>query len=475
MDYLPVAVALKDQLCVVVGGNDAAEQKVRVLLGCGARVRVIAAEPGCSLQTLAGDRAEIELIKREWAEEDIDATMAMAIVMAGVEKCGAQVSQAAKRHRVPVYIHDAPDLSTFAFPDIVDRSPVQYSICGLSGAPQPIAQYILNNLETSVPSQFGFLLQFGLKHRAEVERCFPSECDQRDFWDEVLCGHIAELVLRGDQRLASELLQTMLQQRQPTLKAVGEVYLVGAGPGDPDLLTFKALRLIQKCDVLVYDRLISKCIIDKARPGVEKVYVGKAPGAHMKTQKEINALIVEFAKQGKKVCRLKGGDPFVFGRGGEEMQELMEANIPFQVVPGITAACGCASYAGIPLTHRDHAQSVRFVTGHLKDDSADLEWSDLARPHQTVVFYMAMGQLEETCDKLLQYGVPPTRPAAIVSGGTLTSQKIYIADVSTLYKVATQNDVKPPSIIIIGDVVSVRPDDKAHLQRIDSANDIAHS
>jgi uroporphyrin-III C-methyltransferase len=234
------------------------------------------------------------------------------------------------------------------------------------------------------------------------------------------------------------------------------VFLVGAGPGDPDLLTVKALRLIHKADVLVYDRLIPKGTVARARPGTELVYVGKAPGAHTKTQEEINALLIDRARKGLCVCRLKGGDPFIFGRGGEEMEALQAAGIPVHVVPGITAATGCACAAGIPLTHRDHAQSVRFVTGHLKAESAGLDWSDLAKPHQTVVFYMALGQLEDTCARLLLHGVPPDRPVAIVSEGTLDSQRICVATVATIFKAATEQHLRPPSLLIIGDVVALR-------------------
>jgi len=272
------------------------------------------------------------------------------------------------------------------------------------------------------------------------------------FWEDVLNGPVAELVLSGQQERAEAVLQEQLACA-PAGTATGEVYLVGAGPGDPDLLTFRALRLMQQADVVLFDRLVTPEILLLVRQDAERIHVGKQRSNHTMPQEEISRLLVALAQQGKRVLRLKGGDPFIFGRGGEEIAELAAAGIPFQIVPGITAASGCAAYAGIPLTHRDHAQSVRFVTGHLRDDSCDLDWPQLVHPGQTLVFYMGLVSLPQICRELMAHGASPTLPIALVQQGTTPQQKVYTGVLRSFADEMAERSVLPPTLIIVGEVV----------------------
>ena len=293
------------------------------------------------------------------------------------------------------------------------------------------------------------------RHPRLLETRSPGD-QRRYFWENILQGRVAELLFAGHDEKARTALENAIDDTDAHYDDPGEVYLVGAGPGDPDLVTFRALRLMQQADVVVYDRLVSEPILDMVRRDAEMIYAGKARDQHTLSQESINQLLVRLAKEGKRVLRLKGGDPFIFGRGGEEIETLAGEGIPFQVVPGITAASGCASYAGIPLTHRDYAQSCIFVTGHLKDGSIDLDWESLAKPAQTIVFYMGLHSISVLSRELIAHGLPKTTPVALVQQGTTPNQQVYIETLDSLQDLAEREQLKPPTIIIVGEVVSLQ-------------------
>jgi uroporphyrin-III C-methyltransferase/precorrin-2 dehydrogenase/sirohydrochlorin ferrochelatase len=335
---------------------------------------------------------------------------------------------------------------------MVDRSPIQIAIS--SGGVAPVlARRLRAWLEAAIPPAHGRLAQLAARFRDQVKARFAHVDARRRFWERVLEGRVADLVYAGREDDAARALAEELAAADENAAGVGDVALVGAGPGDPDLLTFRALRLMQQADVVLYDRLVSAPVLDLCRRDAERVFVGKRRSAHHLTQDRINEELIRLARAGKRVVRLKGGDPFIFGRGGEEIGELMEAGIPFQVVPGITAASGCAAYAGIPLTHRDCAQSVQFVTGHLRDGTVALDWPALARAQQTVVVYMGLAGVRTLCAQLVAHGRGPDTPAALVQQGTLPSQRLYVGTLASLPDLVECHDVQAPTLIIVGEVV----------------------
>jgi uroporphyrin-III C-methyltransferase/precorrin-2 dehydrogenase/sirohydrochlorin ferrochelatase len=340
-------------------------------------------------------------------------------------------------------------------PSIVDRSPVVVAV-STGGASPVLARLIRARLETLIPAAYGRLAKMTADFRDKVKAKFHDSGDRRIFWERILQGPIVEMVFAGRDRQAEAALQQALDEATESGKPTGEVYLVGGGPGDPDLLTFRALRLMQQADVIVHDRLVSREVLNLARRDAERIYVGKERDYHVVPQEDINQLLVRLAREGKRVCRLKGGDPFIFGRGGEEIDTLAQQGIPFQVVPGITAASGVASYAGIPLTHRDYSQSVVFVTGHLKDGTMNLNWKGLVQPNQTIVFYMGLKGLETICRELIAHGMSPDTPIALVQKATTPEQKIYTGTLETMAGIIEQQEIKPPTLIIVGDVVRLQ-------------------
>lgn len=453
MDFLPIFINIKNQPCLVIGGGGVAARKVELLLRCGGQVKVISPSLDPKLAALAAE-GRITHLARAFAADDLrDATICIAAT--NNQAINQQVSTQAKALRIPVNVVDQPELCSFILPSIIDRSPVVAAV-STGGASPVLARLIRARLESMIPAAYGHLAALASSFRDQVKARFADVNQRRRFWESTLQGMVAERVFSGHPEEAEKLLKASLDTADIQTQPQGEVYLVGAGPGDPDLLTFRALRLMQQADVVVYDRLVAKPIIDLTRKDAEHIYVGKERNNHSMRQEEINQLLADLAKQGKKVLRLKGGDPFIFGRGGEEIQTLAEQGIPFQVIPGITAAAGCAAYAGIPLTHRDHAQSLTLVTGHLKDGSIDLNWPQLAQPHQTLVFYMGLHGLEAISRELIRHGRSPDTPAALVQQGTTPRQRVFCGTLATLSDIVAKEQPKPPTLIIVGEVVSLQ-------------------
>ncbi|MBD9415015.1 uroporphyrinogen-III C-methyltransferase [Pseudomonas sp. PDM16] len=449
MDFLPLFHKLQGRTVLVVGGGEVALRKARLLSDAGGRLRVVAPEVRGELRELAGEEG---VLLRGYESADLQG-VALVIAATDDEPLNARISAEAQALGIPVNVVDAPALCSVIFPAIVDRSPLIVAVTSGGDAPV-LARLIRAKIETWIPATYGQLAGLAKKFRERVKQLFPDVQQRRVFWEDVFQGQIAESVFAGKLAEADRLLEEKVAGAAP--RALGEVYLVGAGPGDPDLLTFRALRLMQQADVVLYDRLVAPAIIELCRRDAERVYVGKRRSEHAVPQDEINQLLVDLAKQGKRVLRLKGGDPFIFGRGGEEIEQLAAEGIQFQVVPGITAASGCAAYAGIPLTHRDHAQSVRFVTGHLKDGSTDLPWADLVAPGQTLVFYMGLVGLPSICQELIAHGRAADTPAALVQQGTTQNQRVFTGTLANLPQLVAEHEVHAPTLVIVGEVVTLR-------------------
>lgn len=449
MDFLPLFHKLQGRVVLVVGGGEVALRKARLLSEAGAQLRVVAPQIRSELNELAGEGG---VFQRGYETADLQG-VALVIAATDDEPLNARISAEAQALGIPVNVVDAPALCSVIFPAIVDRSPLIVAVTSGGDAPV-LARLIRAKIETWIPATYGQLAGLAKKFRQRVKQLFPDVQQRRVFWEDVFQGQIAESVFAGKLGEGERLLEEKIAGAAP--RALGEVYLVGAGPGDPDLLTFRALRLMQQADVVLYDRLVAPAIIDLCRRDAERVYVGKRRADHALPQEAINQRLVDLAKQGKRVLRLKGGDPFIFGRGGEEIEQLAAEGIPFQVVPGITAASGCAAYAGIPLTHRDHAQSVRFVTGHLKDGTTELLWSDLVAPGQTLVFYMGLVGLSQICQALIDHGRSADTPAALVQQGTTQNQRVFSGTLANLPQLVAEHDVHAPTLVIVGEVVTLR-------------------
>ncbi len=450
MDYLPIFLKLEQRPCLVVGGGRVASRKVTLLLRAGARVTVVAPVCCAELQSLV-DEGRVSWLKRKFAAGDIEGCV-LVFAATSDEAVNRQVFSLAARMGIPVNVVDNPELCQFIMPSIIDRSPVQVAV-STGGASPVLARLLRARLESFIPAAYGRLARLVDDFRQQVKSRFGDPGHRRYFWETVLQGRVAELLFAGQEDQARAALQEAIDDTQANYETTGEVYLVGAGPGDPDLVTFRALRLMQQADVVVYDRLVAQPVLDMVRRDAEMIYAGKERDRHTLSQENINQLLVRLAREGKRVLRLKGGDPFIFGRGGEEIETLAQEGIPFQVVPGITAAAGCASYAGIPLTHREYAQSCTFVTGHLKDGSVDLDWQQLARPAQTVVFYMGLHSLPVISRELQAHGLAGDTPVALVQQGTTPDQRVYIETLASLSDLTEREPVKPPTIVIVGQVV----------------------
>ena len=448
MDFLPIFLNVKGKRCLVVGGGEVAHRKASVLGDAGATVKVVAPELSAAFAGMPG----IEYVAERFQPAHLDGAI-LAIAATSDSIVNQQVAQQARARNIPVNVVDSPDLCTFIMPSILDRSPLMVAFSS-GGASPVLTRMLRGKLETLIPQGYGRLAAFSARLRDTIKARIANPGKRRIFWENVLEGVIAEKVFAGDETSAEAMLFSLLESESP--EQAGEVYLVGAGPGDPDLLTFRALRLMQKADVVVYDNLVSRPVLEMTRRDATRIFVGKKRDNHTMPQEEINELLVRLAKQGKRVVRLKGGDPFIFGRGGEEIETLAGDGILFQVVPGITAASGVSTYAGIPLTHRDHAQSCVFVTGHLKDGSMNLDWDALARPKQTIVVYMGLHGLATLCTELIAHGLPDSTPAAIVQQGTTQNQRVITGTLATLPGVAQVEKLQAPTLIIVGGVVTLR-------------------
>lgn len=459
MEYLPLFFDIKQKHCLVVGGGDTAARKTRALLQSHAQVTLIAPAISELMRELISEpEYQSQMVWRQKAFEATDIVPSVLMVVATNDKAlNHTLLQFGRQQHIPVNMATDPSSGDFIFPSVLDRSPVVIAVA--SGGHSPIlARQIRARLETLIPHSYSHLAQLVGNYRDAVKAKFSSIKQRRRFWENVLQGPIANHILAGRNQLGEQELQALLEQTDQHALQQGEVYLVGAGPGDPDLLTFKALRLMQQADVVFYDRLVSPEILALVRKEAEMIYVGKQRAWHSKRQEEINQLLLEHAQAGKRVLRLKGGDPFIFGRGGEEIATLAEQKIPFQVVPGITAASGCSCYAGIPLTHRDHAQSCVFVTGQLKEGALDLNWQALVQPKQTVVVYMGLAGLPELTSQLQKHGMAASMPAALVQQGTTDNQRVWISTIADLPRVVEEEKPLAPTLLIIGEVVQLHND-----------------
>lgn len=451
MDIFPISLKLQQQPCLIVGGGHIAYRKAVLLAKVGAKVDVLAPEIDVNLLQL------VQQSQGQYVQDVFSPSTALRhyrLVIAATDNnlVNQQVFAACEAENVLVNSVDDPPHCRFMVPAIIDRSPLVISVAS-NGTSPVLSRQIRTQLESTIPHGMGKLAEFSGQWRAAVKQKIVNPDERRIFWEELYASPLKEQVFNDNLDAANQSIQQALAEWQ-TPK--GEVYLVGAGPGDPELLTLKALRLMQQADVVIYDRLVSAPILELCRRDAEKVYVGKARSNHAVPQEGINALLVKYAQAGKRVCRLKGGDPFIFGRGGEEIQELYEAGVSFQVVPGITAASGCSAYAGIPLTHRDYAQSVRFLTGHLKEGSPELPWSELVYEQQTLVLYMGLVGLESICEKLIAHGQRADMPVALISKGTTPEQKVVVGTLADIASKVAQHHIQAPTLTIIGEVVNLR-------------------
>jgi uroporphyrin-III C-methyltransferase/precorrin-2 dehydrogenase/sirohydrochlorin ferrochelatase len=454
MDYLPLFMQLRSQPVVVVGGGRIAIRKVDLLRRSGAQITVVSPELREELHKLAS-QGELLHIAARFAEAHVEGAT-LVIAATNDQDVNAAVSAAAQGRRIPVNVVDNPSLSTFIFPAIVDRSPIIVGVS--SGGESPVlARRIREQIEALLPAKLGALSRFMGARRKAVQQALGTLA-RRPFWERIVSGVVGTRVLAGDESAAEKAFESELRTSHLTTSpttggsGMGEVYLIGAGPGDPDLLTLRALQLLQQADVVLYDRLVPEAVLDRSRRDAERIFVGKEAGDHT-VQDRIHELLVRYASQGLRVARLKGGDPFVFGRGGEEIEVLVRHNIPYISVPGITAALGAASAAGIPLTHRRLAQSVTFVAGHVLEDEA-LDWRSLAGPRQTVVFYMGVSHLDRIVAKLRDAGAKADHPAAVVERATLPEQRTLRGTLETIAEVARKANVTAPALLIVGEVTT---------------------
>jgi uroporphyrin-III C-methyltransferase/precorrin-2 dehydrogenase/sirohydrochlorin ferrochelatase len=464
MKYLPLFTEIRGKQVLIVGGGAIALRKARLLIDAGADLTLVSPTFERDLLALAA-QSKAKLVTGYFSPEHLEHKL-LVIAATDDTDVNQAVADAANAKNMLVNVVDAPALSSFIFPSIIDRSPIVVAISS-GGAAPVLVRRLREKLETLLPQHLGPLASVMGKFRSKVKQTLGSLNQRRQFWEQALSSNVVSLFSQNkpeqaEVELAEQLTtfgekENAAEQNKATR---GEVYIVGGGPGDPDLLTIKALQLMQQADVVVYDGLISDEVLNLVRRDADRISVAKAAGNHSVTQDQINQMLIDLANKGHKVCRLKGGDPFIFGRGGEEAEVLVEAGIPFQIVPGITAAAGCSSYAGIPLTHRDHAQAVQFVTGHVrndgKKDGKGPDWRSLSKPNQTLVVYMGLINSADIVSKLMANGRAGSTPVALVERGTSAKQRVMTGQLDKLVDLIKENDVISPSLIIIGEVVSLQ-------------------
>jgi len=455
MDHLPIFLNVKGARSLVVGGGFLAARKADLLLRAGCKLTVLTPTLGEELTHLAQTQY-FEHKMGELSAEDL----AGCKVVFGCSRDKAinrKLCDLAEAAGILVNITDDPGSCDFIMPAIVDRSPLLVAIAS-SGTSPLLTRMLRARFETDIPAAYGRLAEFAGSYRDRIKNSIPNGTRRRRFWETMIAGPVAEHIFSGQIEQAQSLVENLLDEavRDGDKQPIGEVYLVGTGPGDPDLLTFRALRLMQQADVVLYDRLIGEGILNLVRRDAQRIYVGKLPKNHTVPQEEIGKMLIRLAQEGKRVLRLKGGDPFVFGRGGEEIETLSENGITFQVIPGVTAATGCAAYAGIPLTHRDHAQGCIFVTGHEKDGELNLNWNSLIQPRQTVVVYMGLSSLGPITEGFVTHGADPETPAAIIENGTREGQRVITGTLASLPGKTAEAGIKSPALIIVGSVVTLK-------------------
>ena len=452
MSYLPLFIETTGKKCLIVGGGKVASRKLIPILKSKMKVTLISPEVIEEIELNFQKNKNLKIIKRKFEPEDIEGQF-LIIAATNDKTTNQKIAKLSKDNNILVNMAEDSLSGNTLIPSVVDRDPIKIAVS--SGAASPIlTRLVKTKLETVIPYSFSKLADIMMEYRDVVKKNFLKISDRRKFWEVFLDGPVSEMVLSGHIDKAKKALDESLKENK-FLEKTGEVYLVGAGPGDPELLSFKALRLMQKADIVIYDRLVSRPIMNLIRQDAEKIYVGKQRADHAMPQENINQLLARLALEGKKVLRLKGGDPFIFGRGGEEIESLIKDDIPFQIVPGITAASGCASYAGIPLTHRDYSQACIFVTGHLRDGTVNLNWEMLAHEKQTLIFYMGMHGSKIICEELIKHGLSDETPAALIVKGTTEDQEVIIGNLKNMPEIIMDRKIVPPTLLIIGDVVKL--------------------
>lgn len=451
MDYLPIFADLKQRPVLVVGGGDVAARKVSLLQRAGAEIRIVAQSLSPELEQQR-QQGQLLWLGKTFDPQQLDEVF-LAIAATDDNALNAAVFAEADKRRVLANVVDDQPRCSFIFPSIIDRSPLVVAVSSSGQAPV-LARLLREKLEALLPASLGQMAQVAGRWRGQVKQRLASIGERRRFWEKAFGGRFATLVANGQTAQAERQLEQDLHRFAAGDEgAQGEIALVGAGPGDVGLLTLRGLQVMQQADVVLYDHLVSGEILDLVRRDAERICVGKRAGAHSVIQEETNRLLVELAQQGKRVVRLKGGDPFIFGRGGEELQVAAAAGIPFQVVPGVTAAAGATAYAGIPLTHRDHAQSVTFITGHCRPDGDGLDWADLARARQTLAIYMGTMKAADISQRLIAHGRDAATPVAVISRGTRADQQVQIGTLEQLEYLAQRAPL--PALLVIGEVVEL--------------------